>query len=352
MPAILRFPATWKRVADPIEANNGSHLSRYRMAADTSVVQEGSSYRLYFTGNDSRERVGIAQAHSRDGLNWTTHKKAVHPDPIVDLVVAPGSTWGVTGLETAHAMTTPQGQHRLYYTEDLQPNGTTYAIGLATSSEGMPWKRSGTTPIFKALRYWEQPVNGVGGVLEPCVLYDAAARLYKMWYVGCGMRKGVHSYRVGYATSPNGINSWTRRDNPVLERGPAGAWDELWVSHVNVVADPAGGYHMFYHGTAASEYVEGAVMQRGCVGHAYSLDGIRWLRNPDNPIIRPRVGKFDAWAITSPTAIFVKGKLRVYYSGFATSDLTSNVGVLEAATMYPAYPASSALADPGLWQAT
>lgn len=326
----MTFPATWNRVADPITANNGKHLSPYQIAPDTSVVQEGGGYRLYFTGNDSRGRVGFAQAHSSDGLNWTTHK-AVRPDPIVDLVLAPGSSWGVTALETAHAMKTPLGQHRLYYTEDLLPSGATYAIGLATSSDGVTWKRSGNAPILKALRSWEHPVNGVGGVLEPCVLYDPAAGLYKMWYVGCGMRNGVHSFCIGYATSPNGVNSWIRRDNPVLERGPVGAWDELWVSQVNIVADPAGGYHMFYHGTSAAEYQDGVAMQRGSVGHAYSVDGIVWQRNPNNPIIRPRAGKFDAWAVTGPNAIWVNGKLRVYYSGFSTGDLASNVGVVEAA---------------------
>jgi hypothetical protein len=326
----MTFPATWKRVADPIKANNGKHLSPYQIAPDTTVVRQGGKYCLYFTGTDSRERVGFAAAYSTDGLNWTTHKKQVKPDPVLDLVLAPAPVWGVTALETASAMKTPAGQYRLYYTEDLRPNGLTYAIGLATSSDGLTWNRCGTGPIFKPLRSWEQPANGIGGVLEPSVIYDSKARLYKMWYVACGIRNGVHSYCVGYATSPNGVNSWTRYDKPVLERGGPGAWDELWVSHANVVADPAGGYHMFYHGTAANEYVEGAVIQPGCIGHAFSHDGIRWYRNPNNPIIRRRAGKFDAWACAGPTAIFVNGKLRVYYSGFPTSDLPSNVGVVEA----------------------
>ena len=327
----LGFPAAWKRVADPINANTGKYLSRYQVVPDVTVIREGSGFRLYFTANDSEERVGFAEAYSSDGLNWATYKKAVSPDPIADLVLAPAPNWGVAALETAHAVIAPNGQRRLYYTEDLLPNGQTYAIGLATSSDGVTWKRCGAGPIFKALRPWEQPVNGIGGVLEPSVIYDPEARLYKMWYVGCGKRNGVHSYCVGYATSPNGVNSWTRYDNPVFERGRAGAWDELWASHVNVVADPAGGYHMFYHGTKASEYVEGVPIQRGCIGHAHSLDGIHWYRNPKNPILRPRAGMFDAWAVTGPTAIFVNGKLRVYYSGFATRNLASNIGVVEAA---------------------
>ena len=287
---------------------------------------------MYFTAYDSHDRLGIALANSSDGLNWTTYKKVASPDPIIDLVLAPDAGRGVVALETAHALKTPTVQYRIYYTEDLLPDGATYAIGLSTSRDGITWTRKGTGPIFKPVYVWEKPFDGLGGVLEPSVLYDPVAAKYKMWYAALGIRNNIPTFRIGYAESADGIKNWTRHPLPVLDKGPVGAWDELWVSHVNVIADPAGGYHMFYHGTAASEYVEGAGMQRGCVGHAYSLDGIGWQRNPNNPIIRPRAGKFDAWCVTGPNAIFVNGKLRVYYCGFANpNDYISKVGVVEAA---------------------
>lgn len=46
---------------------------------------------------------------------------------------------------------------------------------------------------------------------------------YKMWYGGFD---GTN-YRIGYATSPDG-KTWTKADdvNPVLDLGEADAWDE------------------------------------------------------------------------------------------------------------------------------
>ncbi len=171
---------------------------------------------------------------------------------------------------------------------------------MAVSDEGINWTRHGS-PVLEPMYDWELPLNhrdpakhALGGVLEPSVIYDATARLYRMWYVGLGEKRGrLRTLRVGYATSPDGIK-WTRNPEPVFEPGPAGAWDEMWASHVHVVADPQAGYHMFYFGTSASEYREGVPMQRGAIGHAYSPDGIKWERNPANPILRPRPGKIDA----------------------------------------------------------
>lgn len=336
-----RFPGPWARVNPPAHNPAGGPLSPLRIAADPTVLRRGTGFELWFTNADSRQRTGIARAVGSDGITWTVWRNPVAPDPVMDLVLtAPANGWDAPGLETASVLVGPDGIYRMYYTGNRVPQGSiTFAIGLATSPDGITWSRR-EAPVLEAANAWEKPLCSnpadprscsMGGVLEPSVLYDATARLYRMWYVGLGEpADSFRTYRIGHATSPDGI-TWTRRPSPVMALGPPGSWDEMWTSHVNVVADPGGGYHMFYFGSRPSEYRDGAEMQRGAIGHAFSSDGITWERNPQNPILSPRPGELDAWTLGGPTAVVEPGRIRLWYFGNRTSGLASDIVMTEAA---------------------
>jgi hypothetical protein len=332
-----RFPDTWVRAPLPLRTTAGRPLSPLGIAADPSVLRRGARYEMWFTNADSRHRTGIARAESADGLAWTVWRAPSAPDPVMDLVLAaPPNAWDSPGLETAHVLVGPDGLYRMYYTGNRTPEGSvTFAIGMATSPDGVRWTRR-ATPVLEPVAAWERPICTTpsscrqGGVLEPSVLFDAAAGLYRMWYVGLGEPvNSFRTYRIGYATSADGI-TWTRLPAPVFALGTPGAWDEMWTSHVNVVADPGGGYHMFYFGSALRDYVEGAEMQRGAIGHAFSEDGIRWERNPRNPILVPRSGQADAWTLGGPSAIVEDGRIRLWFFGNPTSGLASEIQLAEA----------------------
>ncbi|MBR0670939.1 glycoside hydrolase family protein [Neoroseomonas soli] len=336
-----RFPAPWTRIEPPARTAAGTPLSPLRIAADPSVLRRGARYEMWFTNADSRQRTGIARAESTDGRIWTVWRSPTNPDPVMDLVLAaPAGGWDAPGLETANVLVGPDGLYRMYYTGNRAPQGSvTFAIGLATSPDGIRWARR-NAPVLEAANDWERPICAqpgdpsscrMGGVLEPSVLHDAAAGLYRMWYVGLGEPSdSFRSFRIGHATSPDGV-TWTRRASPVLALGPRGSWDEMWTSHVNVVADPGGGYHMFYFGSAPGDYRDGIEMQRGSIGHAYSADGITWERNPANPILAPRANQVDAWTLGGPTAVVESGRIRLWYFGNRTSGLASDIVMAEAA---------------------
>jgi predicted GH43/DUF377 family glycosyl hydrolase len=337
---LCRFPGPWIRLADPIRSTAGTHLSPLQIAADPSILRDGDRYRLWFTNADSRGRTGIATAESSDGETWTTWSKPSAPDSVMDLVLTsePGA-WDAPGIETAHVMRTPNGRYRMYYSGNRVPEGSvTYAIGMAESDDGLRWTRHGG-PVLEPLYDWERPLCRnpqdpracvQGGVLEPSVLYDPTERLYRMWYVGLGEKRGsFRTYRIGYATSSDGI-SWERNPEPVLELGRKDSWDAMWTSHVHVVADPKAGYHLFYFGSAPKDYKEGVEIQRGAIGHAYSLDGRRWQRNPANPILAPRPEQIDAWSLGGPAVLAEGSKLRMWYFASPGSGLVSNIVVAEA----------------------
>src|SRR4029453_15584709 len=86
-----------------------------------------------------------------------------------------------------------------------------------------------------------------------------------------------------------------------------------------------------YFGSAPGDYREGAEMQRGSIGHAFSEDGIRWERDPKNPILSPRPGQSDAWTVGGPSAIVEEGRIRLWFFGNPTSGLASEIELAEAA---------------------
>jgi sucrose-6-phosphate hydrolase SacC (GH32 family) len=114
----------------------------------------------------------------------------------------------------------------------------------------------------------------------------------------------------------------------VFTPGGAGAWDEILVSHTNVVPDPAGGYHLFYQGISRAQQdqcsVEGscAFYTPGSIGHAFSLDGTAWTRDPA-PVLVPEAD--DAFFVGGPSAVIRDGSVELFYFGIASRDDANNL---------------------------
>jgi hypothetical protein len=66
---------------------------------------------------------------------------------------------------------------------------------------------------------------------------------YEMWYNGFD---SSHT-RIGYATSTNGVGWVKHPNNPVLDVGASGTWEERYVQHPTVILDGAK-YEMWYTG--------------------------------------------------------------------------------------------------------
>lgn len=328
---------------NPLRSASGELLHPSKIAGDPFVLFENGTYRMWFTVLSDERRLlplAIAYAESQDGVTWDVWKDPSSLGKRWDdyLVLKPVKDgWNALGVETVSVVRSPAGKYHMYYTGDMPPEGSHLAaIGLATSDDGIRWAPYGDGPIFEAENSWEQPVcdkpedrsTCVGGVMEPSVIYDAKERVYKMWYAGIGKNDEVISFRIGYATSPDGMR-WSRRKDPVFDKGGQGAWDELWVSHTSVVPDLVMGYHLFYVGTAAADYCEGCDMQRGAIGHAYSTDGITWQRDVKNPILAPQEGAWDAWTVGGPSVIFRNNEVLLWYFGQEKSqEIGTSIGLL------------------------
>jgi len=153
---------------------------------------------------------------------------------------------------------------------------------------------------------------------------------YHMWY-----QSGEDTVRIGYATSPDGIN-WTKdSNNPVMDVGPAGAWDAHWVYMGNVlVIDSI--FHMWYTGHTGQE-----MSKNYQIGHATSPDGIVWTKDPNNPVVGPS----ESWESTGTLwgkVLYIDGTFQMWYAGSgkpydpAIGHATSSDGVVW--TKYPKNP--------------
>ena len=152
-----------------------------------------------------------------------------------------------------------------YAGEDSQG---TDRLGMATSNDGVSWTKYSGNPVLDL----GTPGSWDGdSISDACVLKENAG--YKMWYTGqtYGASSADDVFKIGYATSPDGIH-WTKYSgNPVLTPGSLGSWDDRRVWRPSVI--PTGsGYVMYYRGAAIAEGSQAKA------GVATSSDGIHWTK--------------------------------------------------------------------------
>lgn len=321
--------STWLRTTDEgncdaaAAARFGGDCENFHwlgLMGDPFVLHDEGGYRMWYSAGrrvgDSNWTVGIAAATSADGMLWNDQK-----DLTQDVVpVIEGGTVGLDefGTETNAVVRAPDGSYRMYYTGDRgNTPSSVHVIGMASSDDGVAWTKR-ETPVLTATLPWEQAFDAggfeVGGVLEPSVIIEDG--VWRLWYQAFGHEADEIAFaRFGYAESSDGI-TWEKHPEPIF-RGEGAMFDAVGVGHTNVVADPAGGYHLFYVGIGLDEFLR--------MGHAWSEDGLDWEPNPNNPIIVGAAGEWDEGLVGGPSAVFVDGVLRLYYMGTPAPDFLQTV---------------------------
>lgn len=178
------------------------------------------------------------------------------------------------------------GRLRLYYSA---VDGDTKRIGVATSHDGVNFQKSPANPILEP---------GPPGSFDQFAVTDPAVirvrGLYYLYYAG---ETQDELEQIGLATSHDGIHFTKHPDNPVLEVGPPGSFDEHEVSNPMVLRR-GGIWFMWYAGV--SEDIEST-------GLAFSLDGVQWTKYPGNPVLpHGPEGSFDEIEASDPGIIRAK----------------------------------------------
>lgn len=168
-------------------------------------------------------------------------------------------------------------------------------FGLAMSEDGVTWSRYGDKPLLR----------GLGGSMDPCLRkFDGQ---YILWYCG----EQGNSYRILRATSPDGIK-WTKHPQPVLSLGAKGDFDET--SHAGpVVLKVEDVFYMFFLGGGTNGWKAGL---------ATSQDGIHWIKSETNPILD--VGGKDDWdggSLLGLDVLWMNDRFHLWYAAHSLADV-------------------------------
>jgi predicted GH43/DUF377 family glycosyl hydrolase len=239
-------------------------------------------------GNTSR----VGYATSSDGIAWTKYGGTP--------IMVPTEAWeGAPAGETSPTTVLKEdGLYKMWY--HGYQNGTR-RIGYATSIDGLTWTKYGGNPILAPgpSGAWD-----ADSIAEPHVIKVGST--YFMYYMHA---LGVHG--VGLATSPDGVR-WTKGvGNPVLQKGPAGAWDDASLQVGGVIYDDRM-FHIWFRAPVHGSWAG--------IGYASSNDGVTWTKSANNPLLlrpNPPLGKGDDYGVAANTNVFRRGgQWWIYYGGF------------------------------------
>ncbi|MEE9463800.1 MAG: hypothetical protein V3V53_18330, partial [Bacteroidales bacterium] len=230
-------------------------------------------------------------------VHWTKHLEnpvmTAGPEVWEDVKLAPGSVIFYDG-----------NYHMWYSGGDFPVIGGDFLIGHATSPDGISWTKDIENPVLNKATAGAWDDNGV---FDPSVILMDT--IFHMWFSGYSDNGIYHS--IGHATSIDGV-TWIRDvNNPVLEIGSSGNWDDHGIISPSVVFNGSE-YHMYFH-------AEGNSASGVFIGHATSPDGVAWTKDPQNPVLSPGPsGSWDYGQTLYPEALFDGNTYHMWYGGGAS----------------------------------
>ena len=104
--------------------------------------------------------------------------------------------------------------------------------------------------------------------------------------------------------------------NPILSPGKPGEWDACAIGSMTIIrVDDL--FHLYYEawgGTAGN--ANGVDYSSLQIGHAVSVDGVHWAKDPTNPILpKGNAGQWDDKGTWDPFLIYEDGKFKMWYGG-------------------------------------
>lgn len=216
-----------------------------------SVIYVNGLYYAYYGRflSDEDDRL-IHMATSTDGENFTKYAG----NPVV-------STIALYPKVVYH-----DGYWWMYCTGIDGPN-----TSLLKSPDGYNFSLIGTVLIKGDEGDWDY-----GYAYPGTVIYREDLAEFWLYYKGASTTEETPiPFKVGLATSTDGVNFTKHSSSPLLEA------DQTWEG--DVVYD----FTVFKYGAKWHSYYRGNYGNDSQIGYAYSEDGITWTKSPLNPIVSP-----------------------------------------------------------------
>ena len=266
------------------------------------VVNTGSSFMMWYSGENSQGIDNIGLATSSDGISWTRYSQ----NPV--LAIGASGQWDSGSVNEAWIMQ-QGGQFKMWYTGQTLSASTgnilSSAIGYATSSDGIHWTKYSGNPLIPSY------------VSRPIVLF--AGSTYSMYYEG-------ENGQIELATSTDGLH-WTQEESVVSI--PSGSWDS-YANDLTGVTLTAGGYLMAYEGWSSKPATNAPILTNFQIGFAWSADGISSTPYSGNPVITAESGSssWDGSGVGYPTVLSVGSNYYVYYTGLSGTTYSIGMAIL------------------------
>jgi hypothetical protein len=267
--------------------------------AALAVLQRG------FGGTAAPAKDDARVPSSVFGVDW----REVRGNP----VLTPGEclSWRCGGVGDPTIVLDGAGTLSVWFTAmGIREEGGAYVargpvIGRATGDISSP-----DTLRFRP----EAPVVVVGGeaawdryVETPTV--RQTGNTLSMWYLGYS-KPGFVAPAIGQMTSDDASGTaWKRPDGPIYRATP-GAWDNQLVTGPTVVHGPDGVWRLYYAGFGMSN----GRMRNG-IGLLTSRDGMRWVADPNNPLLESQPGAWDE-EMLEQAVVYANEQYYLWYSGW------------------------------------
>lgn len=288
-----------KYEGNPVMVSDPDSWEGLGILARSIIYQEGT-YKMWYYGGWtglSYPKLYIGYATSLDGITWEKSES----NPVL--------TTGTPGSWEEHAVGGPSVifDGTLYHMWYFGVNNNLKAeIGYATSLDGVTWDKYEGNPVLKLgpPDSWDS----MRLIMSTVVLVDS---VFHMWYIGL---KSDNSRRIGYATSQDG-KEWTKySNNPVLELGESGSWDNAKQFSAFVIMEGST-FKMFYDASDGTN-------RR--IGLAESEDGVNWTKYEGNPILDIGTqGTWDREDIGNPLVTFNGSNYSMLYNGNLSTGLAT-----------------------------
>jgi hypothetical protein len=266
-----------------------------RILETSDAFKDFGTYYLYYHGASEKHGYRIGVATSTHPLGpFTRHGNK----PLID--VGPEGTWDDRATACAMILRQDEKQYYMWYfgTGSL-PGDKRSGIGLATAEHPLgPWKKFEGNPLLYESGY-------VGGVVQ------VKGRYYLYTEHPIGYRCPDYG-PVALFTADKPEGPWKPyADNPVMDVGEWGEWDEAGISEAEVLYH-SGVFHMFYGG---GKPYDPRILTRESIGYAYSFDGVHWIKYGLNPVVtrelNPNAAAFaEVHTIMEPPFIYLYHTLR------------------------------------------
>ena len=286
----------------PTASSTEVFRGEYGIASDPSVIKDGNTYRMSYTGFDPvTQRTVICVATSLDGLAWTN--VPVDGGAAGQVVGGTSDSWQER-LEGSCLLPVLDVYHLYYsgYRDQGSPaSGFPAALGLATSTDGIHFTKR-KDPILAPTDGWYDN----DAIYSPSIV-RVGDKFFMVYtghcYTNCQQEAGVF---LLYATSRDGIH-WEKHPEPVRFTNQPD-WSRHGVAEVSVLLDQGDSVRLFVTGRLGDG-------EQQVIGQASSSSFYGPYTLAEQPLITPSLGTFNEIGALAPSVLAETQGIRMWYFG-------------------------------------